>query len=188
MPLQLWIMSQFATLDAARSATAHPYPLVRGGGLFLVLVGISIVVGALRPSVRETSWRTGLLVATVITTIAAPGLARTLGKPTLKQIVALVAAVVLEVVLIPVLIRATRHRGERTLVLSVLLAVGLHLVPMAVAFGPVVAGLGFLTMVNAAVGLWGLPQARLSQLWFVDGLLKVVGGAAMLFSVELGAA
>lgn len=157
-----------------------PYPLIRGGGLFLVIVGATIMAGAALPRIRNVLLALGLALAGVATAIAAPGLARPLGAPAGQQILALAGAVLLEIILIPIVVRRVRHRGERITILSVLLVIGVHFLPMVVAFGPTIGLLGILTILNASAGLWLRPTMTLSICWFIDGLLKLACGITML--------
>jgi hypothetical protein len=161
----------------------HPYPLTQSGGLFLAIVGAAMIVGAVLPSARTTLLAVGVAVATGATALAAPGLTRPLGVPTRQQIVALGGAVLVEMILIACVVCGKRHRGERITSLSILLVVGLHFLPMAVAFGPIIGLLGVLTMVNAGAGLWLTPTTDLSTHWLVDGVLKLACGAIMLVVV-----
>ena len=160
-----------------------PYPLIRGGGLFLVIVGAMIIAGAALPRTRNVLLALGLALASVATAIAAPSLARPLGVPTWQQILVLAGAVLLEIILIPAVVRGVRHRGERITILSVLMVIGLHFLPMIVAFGPIIGFLGILTILNASAGLWLRPTMDLSIFWFFDGLLKLACGITMLVVV-----
>jgi len=156
------------------------YPLIRGGGLFLVIIGAMIMAGAALPRTRNVLLALGLALASVATAVAAPSLARPLGVPTWQQILALAGSVLFEMILIPTVVRGVRHRGERITILSVLLVVGLHFLPMMVAFGPIMVLLGILTILNASAGLWLTPTMDLSIFWFFDGLLKLACGIIML--------
>ena len=161
----------------------HPYPLVRSGGLFLLVVGIALVAGAF-----HSRWRVGLLaggvaIATVVTAVATPTLVSGLGRPSRFQIVVLVGAVVLEAALIPLGLHATRQRGWSTRWLTVFFMVGLHFLPMAVAFGPVMLLLGLALMLNAGIGLWKTSVIELQHSWLADGLLKVTAGVIMMFGL-----
>jgi len=163
--------------------TSHSYPLVRPGGLFLVLVGLAIVSGALYPRYRVGLLGGGLIIASAVTVLATSRLVLGLGRPTRFQVVALSVAVILEMVLIPLALLATRHRDESARWLAVFFVVGLHFLPMSVAFGPVVIALGVASMLNAGVGLWPSFRAKLQPLWLTDGLLKVTAGMIMIFGV-----
>ena len=161
----------------------HPYPLIRSGGLFLVIIGAMIIAGASLPRVRNILVAAGLALASIVTAIVAPSLAHPLGTPTWQQILVLAGSVLLEMILIQAVVRYVYHLGERTIVLSVLLVVGLHFLPMAVAFGPIIAILGILTILNAGAGLWLRQDMNLSILWFFDGLLKLACGIMMVVVV-----
>ena len=162
----------------------YPYPLIRSGGLFLIIVGAMIIAGASLPRARNILVAAGLALASIVTAIAAPGLTHPLGTPSGLQILVLAGSVLLEMILIQAVVRYVYHLGERTIVLSVLLVVGLHFLPMAFAFGPIIGILGVLTILNAGVGLWLRPNMNLSILWFFDGLLKLASGITMMV-VEL---
>jgi hypothetical protein len=142
-----------------------------------------IIAGVAFPRVRNVLLGLGLALASVATAIAAPSLARPLGVPTAQQILVLAGSVLLEGILIPVVVRRVRHRGERTIILSVLMVIGLHFLPMIVAFGPIIGFLGILTILNASAGLWLWPTMDLSIFWFFDGLLKLACGIAMLMAI-----
>ena len=161
----------------------YAYPLIRSGGLFLIVIGVMIMAGALLPRFRNILVAVGLALASLVTALAAPSLARPLGVPSWQQLLVLVGSVLLEIVLIQVVVRYVYPRGERTIILSVLLVVGLHFLPMAVAFGPLIAILGILTILNASAGMWFRPNMNLSLIWFFDGLLKVAGGIIMMVIV-----
>jgi hypothetical protein len=163
----------------------YPYPLARPGGLFLVLAGAAIVSGALFPRYRVALLGGGLLIASAATALATPRLILGLGRPTHFQVLALFSAVLLEAVTIPLAVRATRHRDECARWLAVFFVVGLHFLPMGVAFGPLAVALGLAIMLNAGVGLWRSSRATLRPLWLTDGLLKVTAGMMMLLDVAL---
>ena len=162
----------------------YPYPLIRGGGLFLIIIGAIIIAGALLPRTRNILVATGLAFASIVTAIAAPSLAHPLGVPSWQQILVLAGSVLLEIILIQVVVRRVYHLGERTIILSVLLVVGLHFLPMAVAFGPIIGILGILTILNAGAGLWLKPNMSLSIVWLLDGLLKFACGILMMVVVR----
>jgi len=142
-----------------------------------------IIAGALLPRARNILVAVGLALASIVTAIAAPSLAYPLGLPSRQQILVLAVSVLLELILIQIVVRRVYHLGERTIVLSVLLVVGLHFLPMALAFGPIIGVLGILTILNAGTGLWLRPNMNLSTLWFFDGLLKMAGGITMMVVV-----
>ena len=161
----------------------HPYPLIRSGGPFLMIIGAMIIAGASLPKVRNILVAAGLALASMVTAIVAPSLVHPLGRPSWQQILVLAGSVLLEMILIQAVVRYVYHLGERTIILSVLLVVGLHFLPMAIAFGPIIGILGILTILNAGVGLWLRPNMNLSILWFLDGLLKLACGIMMVVVV-----
>ena len=161
----------------------HPYPLARAAGLFLLVVGSALVAGAL-----HWRWRVGLLaggaaIATLVTAVATPALVSGLGRPSHLQLIALCAAVLLQAVLLPLSLYATRRRDWSARWLTVLFVVGLHFLPMAVAFGPVVLVLGLAIMLNAGIGLWKPSAIDLRHSWMADGLLKLAAGIVMVLGV-----
>jgi hypothetical protein len=75
-----------------------------------------------------------------------------------------------------------RAAGERSLLLAVLLAVGLHFLPMAVAFGPMCALLGLTLCGSAGIGLWLRTDVPLNRFWASDGLIKMAFGSIMFLT------
>jgi len=159
----------------------HPYPLIRGGGLFLMLVGAGITAGTLWPVARRTLLASSFALAALVTTLFAHRLARPLGHPTPLQLAALAGAVVAEVVLIGTVVHLFRGHGDRTVELAVMFVVGVHFLPMAVAFGPLVGLLSLLSVLNAAGGLWLARGTHLLVFWTADGILKMTIGGMMFF-------
>jgi uncharacterized protein DUF6609 len=91
-------------------------------------------------------------------------------------------SILLELGLIGYVVTIYKGAGERVLMLAILLAVGIHFLPMALAFGPLCAALGVSTIANASLGLRVLRAAPLKYLWLTDGILKMAFGAFM-FSI-----
>jgi hypothetical protein len=146
-------------------------------------MGAMIMAGAALPRARNVLVAAGLAFASLVTALAARSLTHPLGPPSWQQILVLAGSVLLELILIQVVVRSVYHLGERTIVVSVLLIVGVHFLPMAFAFGPMIGILGILTILNAGAGLWLRPTMNLSLLWFFDGLLKLTSGIAMMVVV-----
>jgi len=102
------------------------------------------------------------------------------GSPTPPQIGALVFALALQGALIVLqgrLLPPTTPEHVRWLWVS--LIVGVHFLPMAVAFGPRMLLLGGACITTALVGL-SLPSVPYEVFGIVDGTLKVIGGAWLL--------
>lgn len=158
------------------------FPIVRGGGVFLGVVGAAIMLGALHFTRRSVVLAAGACLGSIATALTAYPLAA--GAPTNPQIGALAVAVALEVIALAWVMRRFAKRGQRQLTVAILVVVGLHFTLMAPAFGPLIVALGLACTLNAAIGsvvrLYSLPA-----LWFADGALKFGIGAAMLWAHRL---
>ncbi len=157
---------------------ANLYPLVRSGALFVMVIGAAIVAGFFWPRSRMALLALGAALAAIVTALSAATLTALYGAPTIAQVAWPVVAVAVEVVALMIVIRHFAERGERALLVAILVVVGLHFLPMAPAFGPLAAVLGVACTANAlfAVHLSNYP---LQAVWAVDGGLKVVLGALM---------
>lgn len=168
------------TLIAMSDATSsHPFPLIRGGGLFLLFVGLGFLLGWIIPK-----WWVPLAIGGGITGIVASGLSAllpSLGTPSWIHIAALVGSMVLEMGLIYLVVTRYKDAGERKLILAILFVVGAHFITMGAAHGPLIAILGVVTMGNAALGLWQV-RIPLRALGVTDALLKLGFGAVMLLA------
>ena len=94
-------------------AQADLFPLIRGGGLFLVIVGAAILLGAFQFRWRYPLLGTGAALAMVATIATAAHLAAPHGVPTKAQVGALVVAALLEAVALVLAIRRFSPQGER---------------------------------------------------------------------------
>lgn len=155
-------------------AYAQAYPLVRGGGLFLMVVALGMLAGGVVPRIR----RAALAVAAVIAVLLTAWFARGLAAPTALQVGALVGAVALEIALIPLVARRVWRRGPRVVTLAVLMVVGVHFLPMAPAFGQWMLVLALLACAVSGAGLL-FPRLPLAALWLLDALAKLAVGGAM---------
>jgi len=161
---------------------AHAFPMVRAGGMFILIMGGGVALGAVVPKRRRLLLGLGALVATIAIILLAARLSAPLGTPTSLQIWFLFGSIAAEAVLVRVAVGLYREAGERSLLLAILFAVGLHFLPMAVAFGPACAALGVTLCACAGFGLWLSPATDLNRLWAVDGIVKMAFGAAMLMA------
>ena len=158
---------------------AHPFPMIRGGGLFVLCVGLGITLGTLLGGgepVRRPLFYLG--IAAGVAALSALGGRLAYGAPTRGQVAALVGAIALEVLLFAALSLLPGGRDARTDWLLALLIVGVHFLPMAFAFGPPMALLGGLCIANAAAGL-RLGAVPFALFGVMDGLLKIAIGLAM---------
>ena len=165
---------------ALNGSYASLYPLVRSGGLFLLIVGAAIALGSIWFRSRNALLAGGASLATLVTALTAARFTAPLGTPTTSQIAWLAIAVGIEIVLLPLVIRRAASHGERAVVLAILTVVGVHFAPMAPAFGPLIAVLGALCAANALLAM-RLARYPLRAVWVVDGGLKIVVGSLMWF-------
>lgn len=157
---------------------AELFPLIRAGGLFLAIVGIAILLGAVQFKWRNLLLGAGAMLATAMTIAGAAHLAAPYGAPTRLQIWSLVVAVLLEMGVSTWAIRHFAPHGSRAVTMAVLAIVGAHFVIMAPAFGPLIVLLSAVTVGNALAGAC-LPRYSLRMLWAVDGALKLGVGVLM---------
>ena len=161
---------------------AHAFPMARAGGLFIFIMGIGVVLGAILPNRRRLLLIFGALVATIALVFSAARLSAPFGAPTKLQLWFLFGSIGAEAILIRVAVAMYRRAGERSLLLAILFAVGLHFFPLAVAFGPMCAALGGTLCACAGIGLWLRPGIALNKLWASDGFIKMAFGAIMLLA------
>ena len=166
------------------SNMSHTFPMIRAGGLFILVMGAGVALGSIFSSQRKLLLALGAGVATVAIILSASTLSRPLGVPTNIQLWALAGAIVLEALLIAIVVARFRSAGERTFLLAILLVVGIHFLPMATAFGPLCAVLGATVIANASIGLWVIRDERLKYFWLMDGAIKVAFGSLMFFMVS----
>ncbi|MFE3453257.1 DUF6609 family protein [Nonomuraea sp. NPDC059194] len=158
----------------------HPYPLIRGGGLFLLFLGL----GFLLSWIFRKNWLPFMIggFATGLTASGLSALLPSLGSPSFVHIAGLVGAIVLEMGLIYLVVSRYKDADERTLILAIFVVVGLHFLPMGLAHGPLIVLLGVATTINAFVGLRVARGVPMQVFGVVDALLKIGFGAVMLFA------
>jgi hypothetical protein len=159
---------------------AHPFPLIRSGGLFLLLVGLSITAGAVAPRRLWASFIACVIIASAVVALTAIRLTAPLGRPTAFQLESLLVAVCIEGIAIGWLGSRQRAATERQRILSILLVVGGHFFLMAPALGPLVVVLGLSSVVNAAAGLRATTTPW-ATFWVIDGVLKAGIGGIMFW-------
>jgi hypothetical protein len=164
------------------SLWAYAFPMVRAGGVFIFVMGCGVLLGAIFPNRRRLLLAVGAAVATIAIVFLAAPLSAPFGAPTRMQFGFLFGSIAAEAMLIGIAVALYRRAGERSLLLAILFAVGLHFLPMAGAFGPVCAALGVALCVCAGVGLWLRPGTPLNGLWAADGLIKMAFGAIMFLA------
>lgn len=162
---------------------AQSFPLMRGGGAFLVAIGLGIIIGA--PGTRR--WRLTWLIAgagTGVIIMAVGGATKLifagLPYPAIWQWVVLGAAFLIEGLLVNIVLRKVPDVNSREFWLWILFIVGAHFLVLGFSHGPVCAALAVLCMVNALIGLRA-KNVDFRVFWAVDGVLKVLAGAAMVW-------
>jgi hypothetical protein len=160
-------------------AMPHLFPMIRAGGLFILIMGVGVIFGGLWPRRRMAMLIAGSAGATLAIILTANVLTRPLGVPTRTQFWALAVAIVLEMALIRVVVARYKRAGERPFLLAILFVVGLHFMPMAITFGPLCGLLGLCVMLNAGMGLWTSRGIPLNRAWLIDGVLKLSFGSFM---------
>lgn len=162
---------------------ARTFPLMRGGGALLVLVGLGLVVGG----IGGRRWLlpgliTGAALAVVVMMVG--GITKTifegLGYPAIYQYVAFGIGVVVEVGLVNLVVAKVPDRDSREFWLWILLVVGVHFLILAFSHGPICGLLGLLCIINAGIGLL-VPGIPYRVLWISDGVLKIAAGSTMVW-------
>jgi hypothetical protein len=157
------------------------YPMVRGGGLFLMLIGAGLICAIAFSGdalVDYTIFFVGVGVAT-ISLFAVRRLSQ--GSPTRLQIGALISAIALEIILFAIMGRTLPPgTAEHVRWLWVSMIVGIHFLPMALCFGPRMLLLGGACIANAIMGLL-IPQMPYEIFGLLDGFLKL-GFGVWLFA------
>ena len=158
------------------------FPLMRGGGAFLALIGVGIVVGAF----GDRRWRLVLLIVGAglgIAAMAVGGATKLifagLPYPAIWQWVVLGAAFAIEMLLVNIVLRKVPDVTSHAFWMWILFIVGAHFLVLGASHGPICAVLAVACMVNALIGL-RFPATDLRVFWAVDGVLKVGAGVAMV--------
>jgi hypothetical protein len=164
-----------------RNCMSAAFPMARAGGLFILIMGVGVILGGRFPGHRKLLLALGGVAATLAVVLFANELNGPIGLPTSGQVRALYGAMLFEVLLIGVVVARYKHAGDRTLLLAILVVVGFHFIPMAIAFGPLCAALGISVLINAGAGLWVKRDVPLNYFWVIDGALKIACGGVMFF-------
>jgi hypothetical protein len=164
------------------SALADAFPLMRGGGAFLIAIGLGILVGA----AGSRRWRTVSLIvgAGIGVIIMAVGGATKLifaglPQPQIWQWIVLGVAFLVEGYLVSVVVRKNPDIESRSFWMWMLFIVGAHFLILGLSHGPVCAALAIVCMLNAWLGLRS-TTVDFRVFWAVDGTLKIIAGALMI--------
>ena len=158
------------------------FPLMRGGGAFLALIGLGIVVGSL----GSRKWRLVWLVIGAwlgIAAMAVGGITKVifdgLPYPAVWQWVVLGLAFAVEALLVNIVLRRVKDTTSRQFWIWILFIVGAHFLVLGASHGPICAALALLCMGNALLGL-RLTGIDVRFFWAIDGVLKLAAGVAMV--------
>jgi hypothetical protein len=163
------------------SPTLNAYPMMRGAGLFVLLVGLGITIGGiLGKRFVVPMLIAGGVLATLSQIVRLKGLTDFAGTPTRAQFYVLCGGIAFEALLIGIVVYLIRDRNSRRFWLWILFVVGLHFIVLAYAQGLPLLLLGVLNMANAIVGL-RMANVSYLKFWVIDGVLKIAIGAWMLY-------
>jgi hypothetical protein len=161
---------------------AELFPLMRGGGAFLALIGLGILVGAF----GGRRWRVVWLIAGAalgITAMAVGGATKLifagLPMPAIWQWAVLGVAFLVEGYLVSVVVRKFPDLDSRQFWMWMLFIVGAHFLILTASHGPVCGALALLCMGNALIGLRA-TSIDFRLFWAIDGALKIAAGAVMI--------
>ena len=157
--------------------------MVPAGGLFIAIVGVGTLSGALFPNKRDFLLICSFVVATAALIQFGGRLMAPFGNPTRLQLWFLFGSIALEIVLFSFAMPHYRRAGERSARLATLFIVGIHFLPMAVAFGPMCFIMGVVLCLCSGAGLWLEPSLSLNGLWPADGLIKIGFGLIMMLAL-----
>lgn len=165
------------------SATmALTYPLMRGGAVLFILVGLGIVIGG----IGGRRWLLPALItgaALAITAMAVLSATRLifigLGYPSLLHWIVMAAGFVVEILLVNYVVFTITDRSSRRFWLWMLIVVGAHFLVFTFSHGPLAGLLGTVCIINALLGL-RFKQIDFRIFWIIDGCLKIGCGTWML--------
>ncbi|AWB87740.1 DUF6609 family protein [Mycetocola zhujimingii] len=159
------------------------FPLMRGGGAFLIAIGLGILVGAF----GDRKWRIIALIAGAalgILIMAVGGATRIIFdegvRPPIWQWIVLAIAFLVEGYLVSVVVRKFPDLDSRPFWMWMLFIVGAHFLILGFSHGPICALLAIVCMINALIGL-RMTSVDLRVFWAIDGVLKILAGALMVW-------
>jgi hypothetical protein len=158
------------------------FPLMRGGGAFLVAIGVGIVVGSFGGRTWRIAWLGGgasLGVVVMAVGGATKVIFAELPYPAIWQWVVLGLAFLVEGYLVSVVVRKNPDLESREFWMWMLFIVGAHFLILGPSHGPICAILALVCMLNAWIGLRS-KSVDFRMFWAIDGALKVAAGGAMV--------
>jgi hypothetical protein len=132
----------------------HTFPLMRGGAILFIIVGLGIIAGAvLGKRLIPHALIAGAIVAFLSQAVLSKLLFVGLGKPSLLQWIILGVGLSVEVGLVNLVVNKIPDRRSREFWLWMLVVVGAHFLIFGFSHGPLAALLGLLCIINAGIGL-----------------------------------
>ena len=150
------------------------------GGVFLMVMGAAVALGARFPRWRMRSIAAGAVLGALAAASSSPQFLAP-PPPTSIQLWSLAAAIAFEAIAFLALMPGLHRAGERAVAAGTLAMVGAHFAIMIPAFGILILVLALLCMLNGAL-LWRVERYTPRAAWLVDGLFKFLIGSAMLFA------
>lgn len=167
---------------APLSAMAHQYPLMRGGAILFILVGLGIIVGGFGGRRWMLGWLIGGAVLAILV-MASLSITKVifvgLGHPPLHHWVIMGVGFAAEFCLVNYVVFAIKNHNSREFWLWMLVVVGAHFLIFTFSHGPLAGLLGLLCIFNALIGL-ELKTVNFHIFWIIDGVLKLAMGSLML--------
>jgi hypothetical protein len=164
------------------NSLAHTYPLMRGGAVLFILVGLGIVVGG----IGGRRWMLpSLIVGAILAVGTMAGLSITkvifagLGSPPITHWIIMGVAFGVEIVLVNYVVFTIKDRDSRRFWLWMLIVVGAHFLIFTFSHGPLAGLLGLVCIINASIGL-RFKNINYRIFWVIDGFLKIGIGTWML--------
>ena len=162
----------------------NKYPMRRSGGLFLILIGITLLFSfwfSHEYIINHKVFMLGMIISIFsFTTIKY----FSQGRPSKYQVIALGLALLLEFILAILLVNIMPpETTERSIWLYGSIIVGIHFLPMAYCFGTIMLFLGIGCIINAVTGLL-LTQFPYEVFGIIDGILKLGVGIIMFRVIE----
>lgn len=161
---------------------AQAYPLMRGGGVLFILVGLGVIIGGIggRRWMLPTLIAGAAVAVTALAVLSATKLIFAgLGSPPLYQWIVMGVGFVVEILLINYVVFTITDRESRRFWLWILAAVGAHFLVFTFSHGPLAGLLGVLCIVNAVIGL-RLKNVNYRVFWVIDGILTTGVGLWMV--------
>jgi hypothetical protein len=159
----------------------HPYPLIRAGGLFILIMGLGISIGSLREWLILPMIGVGFGVGFLVLSQVQGPLLREMGTITNLQSTTLIFGYIFEGVGIGLWCAALlpREGPSRRFILGILVIVGLHFIFFFLSMG------WLMILLTLACTGWALYALRrntisISRAYLMDGLLKIAAGLAMV--------